>query len=70
MIQYYENIPFCIMQPEEAGVRINCHEIVKFLEYVEPQICSIPNDKNTVYKYINPRNLPSYLPPVNLILLS
>tara|TARA_B100001105_G_scaffold155322_1_gene124796 strand:+ start:5 stop:607 length:603 start_codon:yes stop_codon:yes gene_type:complete len=50
MIQYYENIPFCIMQPEEAGVHINCHEIVKFLEYVEPQICSIPNDKNTVYK--------------------
>ena len=50
MIQYYENIPFCIMQPEEAEVHINCHKIVKFLEHIEPQICSIPNDKNTVYK--------------------
>ena len=50
MIQYHEGVPFCIMQPEEAGVRIDCERIVEFLKYVEPQICSTPNDKNTAYK--------------------
>ena len=50
MIQYHEGVPFCIMQHEEAGVRIDCERIVEFLKYVEPQICSTPNDKNTAYK--------------------
>ena len=51
MIQYHEGVPFCIMQPDEAGVHIDCERVVKFLEYVEPQICSTPNDSNTAYKY-------------------
>ena len=50
MIQYHNGVPFCIMQPEEAGVLIDCEQIVKFLEHVEPQLCAVPNDKNTVYK--------------------
>ena len=51
MIQYYENIPFCIMQPEEAGVHIDCHAIVKFLEHIEPQLLEMPNDQNAAYKH-------------------
>ena len=37
MIQYHEGVPFCIMQPDEAGVHIDCERVVKFLEYVEPE---------------------------------
>jgi hypothetical protein len=51
MIQYHEGVPFCIMQPEEAGVEIDCKQITKFLEYIEPEICSgTQNDQNTAYK--------------------
>ena len=48
MIQYHEGVPFCIMQPEEAGVNIDCKRIVEFLEHIEPQICSeMPINKDT-----------------------
>jgi len=51
MIQYHNGVPFCIMQPEEAGVHIDCERVVKFLEHVEPQLLEMPNDQNAAYKH-------------------
>jgi len=49
MIQYHNNIPFCILQQEEENISINFKAIVDLLENIEPQIMSMPND-NTAYK--------------------
>ena len=50
MIQYHNNIPFCILQQEEENISINFKAIAGFLESIEPQLMSIPNDTSTAYK--------------------
>ena len=49
MIQYHEGVPFCIMQPDEAGVNIDCERIVKFLELSFKVFWSALNKKSFVH---------------------
>jgi len=50
MIQYYENIPFCIMEQEEAGVNINFKEIIDYIEFMELKLKEIPLDSKVAYQ--------------------